>query len=214
MDEDQVKKKLLVVGDSFMHPDVNFPGQHWSEILPEYEILMYSISGSSNGIIAHQFYKGMECDPDVVVLGFTEPNRLEFNHNSTWITGSNRLASSEQQLVADLYKVHSSHEMLMIKDCSVVRGILSTLQDKKVPYAWTLNLLFNNQSKLPFPSDPWVNKILGDFFYRMTPTNLATYQGWKANPGFHVDDPVWQTRFSSEIREILKQPIDNFRKIK
>ena len=51
-------KKLLVVGDSFMHPDVDFPGQHWSEMLPEYEILMYSISGSSNGIIAHQFYKG------------------------------------------------------------------------------------------------------------------------------------------------------------
>jgi hypothetical protein len=156
----------------------------------------------------------MECDPDAVVLGFTEPNRLEFNHDSTWITGANRLASSEQQLVADLYKVHSSHEMLMIKDCSVVRGILSTLQDKKVPYAWTLNLLFNNFSKLPFPSDPWVNKILGDFYYRMTPTNLATYQGWKTNPGFHVDDLVWQTRFSSEIREILKQPIDNFRQIK
>jgi hypothetical protein len=199
-----MKKRLLVVGDSFMHPDVDFPGQHWSEMLPEYEILMYSISGSSNGIIAYQFYKGMECDPDAVVIGLTEPNRIEFKHNNSWITGTNYRASSDQMLVSDMYKVHASHEMLMIKDCSVVRGILSTLQDKKIPYAWTQNLLFNNLATLPFPSDPWVNKILGDFYYRMIPTNLATYQGWKASPGFHVDDPEWQKRFAQEVRQILQ----------
>jgi hypothetical protein len=197
-----------------MHPDINFPGQHWSEMLPEYEILMYSVSGSSNGIIAHQFYKGIECNPDAVVLGFTESNRLEFDHGSSWITGASKQASSEQRLVSDMYKVHSSNEMLMIKDCSVVRGILSTLEDKKIPYAWTLNLLFNNLSKLPFPSDPWVNKILGDFYYRMTTTNLATYQEWKAIPGFHVDDPVWQKIFAHEVRNILQLTIDIQQQIK
>lgn len=203
-----MKKKLLVVGDSFMHPDAEYPGQHWSEMLPEFEILMYSASGSSNGIIAHQFYQGLELGPDVVVLGFTEPNRIEFEYQSRWITSNiPDLLTTEQKLLADLYKVHMSDEMLMIKDCTMVRGMLSILEQKRIPYAWTLNLLFNNLSQLPYPSDPWVNKILGDFFYRMTPINLATYQGWKASPGFHTDDPVWQKRFADESNTLL-QSID------
>lgn len=199
-----MKKKLLVVGDSFMHPDAHYPGQHWSEMLPDYEILMYSISGSSNAIIAHQFYQGLELQPDAVILGFTEPNRIEFEYQNRWITGSHaRVLNTEQKLLTDLYRVHMPEEILMIKDCSLVRGLLSKLEQKKIPYAWTLNLLFNNLSQLPFPSDPWVNKILGDFFYRMTPTNLATYPDWKASPGFHTDDPEWQTRFAQEVQTIL-----------
>jgi hypothetical protein len=206
MDEDKIKPKLLVVGDSFMKPDLAYPGQHWSEMLPEYDVLMFSIDGSSNGIIARQFYQGLELKPDAVILGFTEPNRVEFEYQNRWITGSyNSYLTTEQKLLADLYKIHVPEEMLMIRDCSLVRGLLSTLEQKQIPYAWTLNLLFNNLSQLPFPSDLWVNKILGDFFYRMTPTNLATYQGWKHSPGFHTDDPVWQTRFAAEVREILQK---------
>lgn len=103
-----------------------------------------------------------------------------------------------------MYKIHVSDEMQLIKDCSVARGILSALEDKKIPYAWNLNLLFSNLAILPFPSDPWVNKILSEFFYRMTPTNLATYQNWKTSPGFHTDDPAWQKRFAQEVRQILQ----------
>lgn len=200
-----MKKKLLVVGDSFMRPDIDYPGQHWSEMLSDYQILMYSVSGSSNGIIAHQFYRGLEFKPDAVILGFTASTRIEFAYQNRWITSNTPdLLTSEQKLLADLYSIHVSDEMSMIKDCSLVRGLLSILEQKNIPYAWTLNLLFNNLTHLPFPSDPWVNKILEDFFYRMTPTNLATYQGWKHSPGFHTDDPVWQKRFASEVMELLQ----------
>jgi hypothetical protein len=67
-----------------------------------------------------------------------------------------------------------------------------------------LNGLFNNLANLPYPSDPWVNLILSDYFDRMTPTNLTTYQGFKTSPGFHTDDPEWQQRFASEVQEILQ----------
>lgn len=199
-----MKKKLLVVGDSFMRPDPDFPGQHWSEMLPEYDVLMYSQSGASNGIIAYQLLQGLKQNPDAVVIGFSEPNRLEVKYNDKWITGSNTYElSGDQKLLMDLYKLHTSYEMLMIKDCSLVRGLLSMLEYKRIPYAWTLNLLFNNLQELPFPSNPTVRELLGDFFHRMTPTNLATYPQWKAIPGFHTDDPIWQQRFAQEVREIL-----------
>lgn len=198
-------KKLLVVGDSFMRPDMGFPGQHWSEMMPEYEILMHSVSGSSNGIITAQFYKGLEQNPDAVVLGFTEPNRLEFKHNDRWVTGAHHsLATTEEKLLADNYRLHVNNEMLMIRDCSIVRGLLSILENKKIPYAWTLNLLFNNLTRLPFPSDPWINKILSEFYYRMTPTNLATYPEFKTTPGFHTDNPEWQNRYANEVRTLLQ----------
>jgi hypothetical protein len=208
MDEGQMKPKLLVVGDSFMHPDADYPGQHWSEMLPDYEVLMFSQSGSSNGMIAYRLYQGLELKPDAVILGFTESSRIEFEYQNHWITSShNHFLNTEQKLLADLYKIHAPEEISMIKDCSLVRGLLSILEQKKIPYAWTLNLLFNNLKHLPYPSDPWVNTILGDFFYRMTPTNLATYQGWKHSPGFHTDDPVWQKQFADESNTLL-QSID------
>lgn len=203
-----MKKTLLVVGDSFMHPDADYPGQHWSEMLPEYEILMCAVSGSSNGIIAHEFFQGLDHSPDAVVLGFTEPNRIEFKYQNTWITGAHKIKATQQQrLLADTFRIHASDEMLMIKDCGLVRGLLSVLEQRQIPYAWTLNLLFCNLAQLPFPSDPWVNKILSDFFYRMIPTNLATYQEFKMKPGFHTDDPEWQKRFADQARTLL-QSID------
>jgi hypothetical protein len=205
VDEDKMRKKLLVVGDSFMKPDSAFLGQHWSEMLPDYEILMYSVNGCSNGIIADQFFQGMKCHPDAVVLGFTQPNRIEFDYQGGYITNAHHAMTSEQALTVDLYKIHASYRMQMVKSCTIVRGLLLTLEQKKIPYAWTLNLLFNNLATLPYPSDPTVREILGDFIHRLTPTTLATYQGFKNSPGFHTDDPAWQTRFASEVREILQK---------
>ena len=178
---------------------------NYGEMLDDYDVLMYSVSGSSNGIIARQFYQGLDQNPDAVVLGFTDPSRIEFHDSTGWFSYPNvNRTSSEQRLLADLYKVHVPKEMSIIKDSSLVRGLLSVLEQKKIPYAWTLNLLFNNLAQTPFPSDPWINKVLGDFFYRMTSTNLATYQEWKASPGFHTDDPIWQQKFAQEVQTLLK----------
>jgi len=200
-----MKKKLLVVGDSFMKPDFIYPGQHWSEMLQEYDIIMNSQSGASNGIIAHKFYQGLEQDPDLVVLGFSFPGRLEFLANGIITTGNDPTnTTSEQRQVADAYRIHVPAEMQMIKECSVAAGMLSLLERNHIPYAWTLGGLFNNYAQLPYPSDPWVNKILGEFLHKMTATNLSAYPKYKASPGFHTDDPEWQKRFAQEVREILQ----------
>ena len=207
-----MKKKLLVVGDSFMRPDPDYPGQHWSEMLPEYEIIMNSQSGASNSIIAYNFYQGLTQNPDAVVLGFTFIFRLEFATNIItregkikWTTGADSVnTTKDQQLLADLYKIHTDDEMQQLKETSIARSMLSVLKKKKIPVAWTLNGLFCNLTHLPYPSDPWVNLILSDYFDCMTPTNLATYQDFKTSPGFHTDSPVWQKRFANEVQEILQ----------
>ena len=213
-------KKLLVVGDSFMCPDSNFPGQHWSEMLPEYEILMLSQSGSTNGMIAWQFFEGLKLGPDAVVLGFTMPDRIEFGldteqqktHRRLWASNGHAYLTADQQLAVDLYRALTDDHMNRFKSCVMARSLFLTCESRGIPYAYTLNGLFNNLTRLPYPSDSNVNNILGEFSHRMC-VNLATYQDFKMSPGFHTDDPAWQQQFAQEAREILQQPIDNHNKI-
>lgn len=199
-----MKKKLLVVGDSYMRPDPDFPGQHWSEMLPEYSVIMNAQSGASNGIIAYKFFDGMKQHPDAVVLGFSLPGRVEFRYKDSWVTDANEGLTKDHYLATDLYNALSCQDMNHLKSCTIARALLSYCELKKIPYAWNLSLLFNNLAELPYPSDPTVNEVLGDFMYRMTPTNLSTYQDYKMVPGFHTDDPEWQNRFASEARGLLK----------
>ena len=210
-------KKLLVVGDSFMYPDTNFPGQHWSEMLPEYEIIMLSQPGSTNGMIAWQFFEGLKLNPDAVVLGFTEPNRVEFEATAEqqkkfkrkWLSNGHISLTSDQKLAVDYHVALIDDDINRFKSCVMARGLFLTCETQGIPYAYTLNGLFNNLHQLPYPSDPNVNNILGDFAHRMCATNLATYPKFKQSPGFHTDDLSWQQRFAQEAREILQQPIDN-----
>lgn len=194
-----MKKKLLVVGDSFMRPDPDFPGQHWSEMLPEYEVIMNSQSGASNGIIAMKCYQGLELNPDAVVLGFSFPERLEFRTEYGWTTGADGVnTSSDQRLLSDLYRVNMDHNMLQMKECSIARSVLSFLKDNNIPFVWTLNGLFNDISR----EDVWVNRLLQDYNYARA-INLSTYSHFKDSPGFHTDDPAWQQRFATEVKNIL-----------
>ena len=205
-----MKKKLLVVGDSFMHPDHRYPDQHWSEMLPEYEILMYSVSGSSNSIIARNFFQGLTQRPDAVVLGFTMNNRLEFCHQPSgeWI-GSVMLPklTSDQKIAAEYYLATSDENINLFKSCVLARSLLLTCEKLNMPYAYTLNQMFNNLATLPYPSAPEVIELLGEFSHRMCPTNLATYPHFTMHPGFHTDNPEWQKRFAKEVVEILSQPL-------
>ena len=211
MDESQMKKKLLVVGDSFMHPDPEYAGQHWSEMLPDYEISMFSQSGSSNGMIANQFFEGLELNPDAAVIGFTASDRIEFKlearpedarNNNSWITGSHAALNSVQKIAADYYATAVCQDMQFFKNLLLARSLLLTLEKKKIPFAYTCNLLFNHLDDQEGQAQ--VDKYLGEFEQHRCPTNLATYPNWKASPGFHTDDPEWQTRFAHEVHTILK----------
>jgi hypothetical protein len=211
MDEDQMKKTLLVVGDSFMFPDTEHRGKHWSEQLPEYDVLMYSQSGSSNGMIAHQFFKGMELNPDAVVLGFTASNRIEFKldippgektNNHRWATGSHHSLNSLQNTAADYFSTVVCQDMQLFKNLLLVRSLLLTLEKKQIPFAYSCNLLFNHVDDRALKVH--VDEYLREFELHQCPTNLATYPDWKPSPGFHVDDPEWQERFAQEVRQILQ----------
>jgi len=199
-------KKLLVVGDSFMHPDSGFPGQHWSEMLPEYHIIMRSISGSSNGMIAYQFFQGLQLDPDAVVMGFTMPDRIEFrispgqpHSNNVWYSSGNSALNNDQRLAVDLFRATTDDQMNLFKSCVMARSMFLECERRRLPYAFNWNGLYGAPGA---PAVPLIESIMSEFKSRQC-SNLNGHPVFKTSPGYHTDDPVWQNRMATEVRQIL-----------
>ncbi len=77
-------KKMIVCGDSFMSPAIDYPGTHFSEIIANhlgYELLAYSRGGMSNGGIAIQIDSAIQEKPDLILVGTTYSDRIEFPIN-------------------------------------------------------------------------------------------------------------------------------------
>ncbi len=77
-------KKLIVCGDSYMSPTILYPNTHFSEIIADklgYELIPYSRAGMSNGGIAIQIDTAMQQKPDLILLGTTYSDRIEFPIN-------------------------------------------------------------------------------------------------------------------------------------
>lgn len=76
--------KLIVCGDSFMSPVVTHPGTHFSELVAKelgYELTAYSRGGMSNGGIAVQIESAIKSQPDLILVGLTYYDRIEYPMN-------------------------------------------------------------------------------------------------------------------------------------
>ena len=206
-------KRLLVVGDSFMCPDPDYPGEHWSEMLPEYEIIMRGVSGSSNGIIAYEFFQGLKLNPDVVVMGFTMPDRIEFQippgrppgrdyENTIWHSSSSSALNTDQRLAVDLFRATTDDAMNTFKSMLIAKSMFLECERRRLPYAFNWNGLYGaNKTGHPVPS--MIADIITDFAVRQC-SNLNGHI-FKTSPGFHNDDPECQKRMADEVRNILSK---------
>ena len=73
--------KLMVCGDSFMSPRVDYPDKHFSEIIAHtlgFELIALSRSGISNGGIALQILEAIKYQPQLLLLNLTFYDRIEF----------------------------------------------------------------------------------------------------------------------------------------
>jgi hypothetical protein len=77
-------KRIIVCGDSYMSPAIDYPNTHFSEIVAErlgYELIAYSRAGMSNGGVAIQIDTAIQQKPDLILVGTTYPDRIEFPIN-------------------------------------------------------------------------------------------------------------------------------------
>ena len=206
------KLKILIVGDSFMATDPRYPRSHWSEMIGDYDILNVSQPGASNHIIGFNLYENLRIRPDFVVIGCTDPLRVTFEQQevetkSPWefvTSAQKRHLTKEQQHAADQIKVFASEKMMSYNSFLMYHGIFSHLNNKKIPFAFSLNLLRHSLAHIR-------HTLLQQAFYEhknnSIDIDLTLYPNMdysENSPWYHVDDINWQTRYATEVKNRLK----------
>jgi hypothetical protein len=210
-----IKPRLLIVGDSFFYPDVAFPGQHWSEMLPDYNVDNRAYPGNSINIIQHSLLEGLKTNPAAVVIGFTNPGRIEFKNTidnvpGQWITSLHRhLLNSDQKLMVQLYMSLTDSNLTNFGAFWQILGILHFLKNLNIPFVYSLGTFQLQVQFTPALTDnnTVANAEIAQFDKHKIDLNLSSYPDelqHRTSPIFHVPDPVWQSGFANEVMTKLK----------
>jgi hypothetical protein len=210
------RPRLLIVGDSFFSTDAAFPGQHWSEMLPNYEVMNCAYPGNSNGIIQVDLLNGLAQKPDAVVIGFTEAGRIEFENPNAdvdrrWITTQHHKSlTSDQKLLSTLSMALLDNELRQMQAFWQILGTLYFLKSSNIPFLYSLGIYDNHTRNIEefMPTNKkFLLEQLDQFKSHAIDLNLATYPmelQKSFDPLFHVPDPVWQSGFANEVITKLK----------
>ena len=198
-------KKLLVVGDSFMHPDQNFPGQHWSEMLPEYNVVNLAKGGASLSWIAEQLMDGLAYNPAVAVVGLTDEARVTFEYGSKIYSSCHDWElSSDQKLFYKVWLAAMPAKYRYILACTQISFIFETLRKYNVPFVWH-RLLFNSAEKNHLILD--TNATRFNFVFEQYTYCELTQDIWQQphenRPIFHINNQDWQAEFANNVQTLL-----------
>lgn len=205
-----MKKKLLVVGDSFMCQDPRYPRQHWSELLPNFDVVNLGRSGWSNCLIALTLMEYVSAStPDAVVLGFTDPLRLEFaaqgrhGPKSAWVTSNHTgVLTADEKLCRDYFTVTRDLQLEANKSAMLIGNLLGMLQALKIPFAFNYMMFEIFLSQI----NELQQQRLSQFQTQQISYNLAMDDpdAWlKSDPLFHVIDMDKQKKFAMHAEEVL-----------
>jgi hypothetical protein len=209
------RPKLLIVGDSFFSQDSDFPGQHWSEMLPAYDVDNRARPGNSINIIQLSLLEGLKANPDAVVIGFTNPGRIEFKNDIAdvpwpWVTSVHRhLLTSDQKLMTQLHLALADYNLINFGAFWQILGILHFLKNLNIPFVYSPGTFQLQVQFTPALTDnnTVTNAEIAQFNKHRLSLNLSKYPQelqQVQSPIFHVPDPVWQSRFANEVITKLK----------
>jgi hypothetical protein len=71
--------RIVVCGDSFLTPDIRYPGAHFSEILANkynHEVINLARGGMSNTGICFQIEQAVNLRPDIIIFDTTDSSRM------------------------------------------------------------------------------------------------------------------------------------------
>ncbi len=199
-----MKPTMLIIGDSFMSHDERHPGEHWSEMLPEYRVVNTAKAGASLSSIVESLIDGLAQDPDVVVVGLTDEARLSFEHNGNTYSSCHAWElTSDQKLLYTLWLAVMSAKYRYILAYSQISFIFETLRQRNIPFVWHPGLFKSIDRELPL--SPMYEKL--DFVlerYSHCEIKQDIYQHPHLDhPIFHIDNREWQMQFANTVRTML-----------
>lgn len=226
-----MKPKLLIIGDSLSTADPRWPGQHFSEKLPDFEVINFAVPGPSPTLLGVQLFEGLMYKPDCVAIGCPNPARINFlddeltNMNQRnpdrlyrWYTNSHPTKPTDRQRTVYTGVARTvDRELWDIEGYFIIRSLILTLKDRNIPYVYALGDMGRSLKKYhPHTSilHSYYRKLLREFEPNCIPAEVdleAHPVQHESNPIFHVIDQEWQQRYADHIKQILaKQMLDKW----
>jgi hypothetical protein len=213
VDEDQMT--ILVVGDSFMsNEQYRYQGKHWTELISNHTIMNYSLPGASNNWILHHLFRALhKTTPTAVVIGFTDPNRIEFKNTlddsdlqyrlpygpPQWITNCYEpWLTSDQKLATTLWKITTDSDFNSARDAMNIVNMLYFVKSTGIPFVFTFGMFKYNMG--PCVPD-YTKKHLEKFSKYQLHTNLADVPVTEYDNEccFHLPQPKYQVAMADEV---------------
>lgn len=200
-----MKPTMLVIGDSFMSRDPKHPGEHWSEMLPEYNVVNLAKGGASLAWIAEQLMDGLAHNPAVAVVGLTDEARITFEDGPKIYSSCHDWElSSDQKLLYKTWLAAMSAKYRYILACTQISFIFETLQNHTIPFVWH-KCLFNSAEKNHSTLDNGVTRF--NFVFEKYAHCELTQDIWQhphaTYPIFHINNQEWQAGFANNVRTLL-----------
>ena len=200
-----MKPTMLVIGDSFMSQDPKHPGEHWSEMLPEYNVVNLAKGGASLAWIAEQLMDGLAYNPVVAVVGLTDDSRVTFEYGSKIYSSCHDWElSSDQKLFYKVWLAAMPAKYRYILACTQISFIFETLQNHNIPFVWH-KCLFNSAEKNHSTLGNGATRF--NFVFEKYAHRELSQDIWQHNhvqfPIFHINNQEWQAGFANNVQTLL-----------
>jgi len=224
--------KILICGDSFCATDRKYPGLHFSEKIAKttgFDIINYSVGGSSNAMIATQLLQGLVFKPDFIIFGFTSAERYEYDESFPALLGEVTPATVKKYQQAryitncyawrDNVKKHNdilrrwrygvaSDNMEKLKNYLYISMCITTCLAHDIPFCFSTGGFENTLDYQKLLEENYVKNLIDENSDRKLPINLWDYHDGKTmSPCFHIADDTIQTQYADECIKFIKEEL-------
>jgi hypothetical protein len=223
-----MEMKIVVCGDSWMTPDIQWPGAHFSEILADtynYQVTNLARGGISNTGICFQLELATKLQPDIIISNVTDSNRMAFSTGNyipgnglknirysdgrSATCGSKYVGDANAPIIDDVMATIMSDSDWMTFPGNTKYHILSEQKEALRQY-----ITYIHDEKLQETLDTWALKYWWNTAEQRGIKVLHWYEVWNRisiTDAVASADAVFHTHFQAQytIAEIYATLIDN-----
>ena len=216
------RKNLVVLGDSFMSPDLwnsEYAGTHWTEKCIKYNIFNLSRPGYSNYNIIRQLHHALENNLqfDFLLIWFTD-HRLTMENLSSksWLgpTLTNctpEFLTEDQKLAVKYYFTEISNTLILEQTALEILGILSWLKSKNLKFLFNFGHWQGFTYLKPCCSIRKELEVFKNSMYNFSEINLADYLikdklifNSFTGPSYHTKE-FWQDHIVQAVQKKFEE---------
>jgi hypothetical protein len=196
-----VAVKVFVCGDSFMAPDTQAPGMHFSELLNATSLAR---PGVSNTDICYQIKSAIAQQADYVIIGTTDSGRIEIpvqEHRGS-ITLENFRPGARQSYIADTIPTFIGEEADLISKYQLPTELRLAVKQYFL-HIYDANLKHETDM---WAMEYWLQQLRNsNILYYMLPKDFCIYENARkvASPWTFHTDALTQQQAAEFLKEKL-----------